>query len=199
LSSIKSSGSKEKDQLAIRWAFDSKSKGQFKFSVFPDFWKYWSAGMKSSARFLIVLVSLRSRLGGNHANVLIYDKTNNELERFDGLGYQIHESYDIEELDKEIEAFFSAGSSMPEGFTYYTPMDYCPRFMMQYKELSESAEFADTRGNCAVWRLWYIDLRLSNPHLNRQQVVRYANKKVEAFGSFQKFIKAYQLYVNRNM
>ncbi len=187
-----------KEQLGMRWAYGD-SHGGFKFTVLPNFWKYWNAAMKSSARFIIVLVSLRSRLKGNHANALIYDKTNNELERFDGLGYQIHDSYEIEGLDKEIESFFGGSPWMPEGFVYYTPMDYCPKFMMQYKELSESAEFADTRGNCAVWRLWYIDLRLSNPHLNRQQVVSYANKKVEAFGSFQKFIKAYQLYVNENM
>ena len=54
---------------------------------------------------------------------------------------------------------------------------------------------SDIRGNCAVWRLWYIDTRLGNPHLTRNEVVKYAQNKLDSLGSLYKYIKSYQLHI----
>jgi len=186
-----------KREYMMTWRF-LPQKDRFKLTVIDRFWDYWDKGMKSDARFLIVPITLRSSAGGYHANVLIYDKHTNEMERFDALGAWIHESYNSDGMDEAILAIFrpAMGVHLPEGFEYFTPMDYCPRLLFQMKEMTE-ATFEDIGGNCAVWRLWYVDARLANPNLTRKQVVTWANKKIEQFGSFQRFIKAYQTYVAR--
>ena len=53
----------------------------------------------------------------------------------------------------------------------------------------------DVRGNCAVWRIWYVHTRLANPHINRKDLILMASRKLENIGSFYKFIKSYQLYL----
>lgn len=191
----------KKREFCVNWAYKP---GDEKFHlIFPaGFWEAWNRAMMSNHRFLIILVTLTSIEGGHHANCLIYDKTNNELERFDGLGPNTADTYGLKEFDALIRTEFETriGTHVPKGFKYFTPIDYCPRNkdVFQSKEV-EQLGFDDMRGNCAVWRLWYIDIRLANPHLKRQQLVKYAMKKLEEFGNFPRFIKSYQAYVLTNI
>ena len=186
-----------KGDFACQWRWNEESKS-FDFSLPKDFWKNWKECMLASQRFLITLVSLVSKEGGLHANVLIYDKNRNELERFDGLGPNTANVYGMDDFDKTVKELFESkvGEYVPEKFKYFAPIDYCPRkvAVFQSKELDEVG-FDDLKGNCAVWRLWYIDTRLANENLPRDKLVKYAMKKLENFGSFARFIKSYQAYI----
>jgi hypothetical protein len=186
----------KKKEYAIVWSWD-ENESTFKLTTPALFWETWNAGMLSSYRFIIAPVSLISNLAGCHANALIFDKSNNELERFDGLGADTHRSFEIDKADIEIQNMFTEqiGKFVPN-FKYIKPIDYCPRkkIIFQSKELDEIG-FDDLRGNCAVWRTWYIDVRLANPHLTRNQVVKYASKKIDNLGSYNRFIKSYQKYI----
>lgn len=147
-----------------------------------------------SILFIAISVHLASTDGGNHANVLLYDKDTNEMERFDGLGKDIAEAYHIEDFDQKITELFPT-------VTYFKPIDYCPAKMpvFQSKEL-DGIPGVDLKGNCAVWRIWYIDVRLSNPHLDRKKLIDLASKKLKnEAGSLHKFIKMYQKYLLSNM
>lgn len=191
----------KKDEFSVMWAWQPEQQ-KFKLSFPTGFWDTWQKAMLSNHRFLIVLLSLVSQEQGYHANGLIYDKTNNELERFDGLGPNTALAYGLDECDALLRKEFESriGTHVPKGFKYFVPLDYCPRKVpvFQSKELDQIG-FDDLRGNCAVWRLWYIDTRLANPHLKRQQVVKYAMKKLEEYGNFPRFIKSYQAYILANM
>lgn len=190
-----------KRDFSFIWAW-KKETSKFELAIPEGFWEAWSEGMLSPARFLVVLLSLVSSQDGFHANVLIYDKTNNEMERFDGLGADTSPHYGLDEFDKLLPKIFHerVGVYVPSGMKYFTPIDYCPRkvAVFQSKELDEIG-FDDLSGNCAVWRLWYIDARLSNPHLTRKQVVKFAMKKLEEYGSFPRFIKSYQDYITEQI
>ena len=199
-------GGKGKAGNALVWRKRAAS-GQFEFVLPETFWDAWQVALYDPAvQFLVVLVSLNNGAGGAHANVLLYDKRTNEMERFDGHGTMTHVSYEVEKLDEEVRrcweghmATFALPRSVKQ-FKYYTPLDYCPRMasVFQSKEVDEIPG-KDVRGNCAVWRTWYVDVRLSNPHLKRKQVVTYAMKKLTRTGSLYKFIKSYQLYLARGM
>jgi hypothetical protein len=171
-------------------------KASTKTIQFPKkYWENWETVMNDpSIRFIVIAVRLISEEDGRHANVLIYDKNTKELERFDGLGKDIAETYHIDDFDNQIEKKFV---ETDRSIKYFRPVDYCPAKIpvFQSKELDEIPG-VDLRGNCAVWRLWYIDVRLSNPHLSRKQLVDLASRKLrEDAGSLHKFIKMYQKYI----
>jgi hypothetical protein len=185
-----------KSDFRLSWTFREKS-GKFELKMHSHLWKKWSVAMsKPEIRFIICFIHLGSTDGGSHANALIYDKHTNELERFDGLGRDLAFAYNWQEMDKEIEALFAQKTDIfPKPVTYFTPLDYCPKMpIFQSKEIDEIPG-EDLRGNCAVWRMWYIDVRLANPHLNRKELVELAAKKITNSGSLYRFIKGYQRYV----
>lgn len=192
---------KTKASYAILWTWNKETK-KFVLSIPEGYWEAWNEAMYNhEVRFIVTLVSLTSSQHGFHANVLIYDKVSHEMERFDGLGSLVHESFGVDEFDEEIIKFFNdaKGVYVPDKFKYFRPIDYCPKVIYQYKEMDEIVGFKDTSGSCANWRLWYIDIRLANPNLTRKQVIALSLKKIEHFGSYQRFIKSYQYYINKNI
>lgn len=83
--------------------------------------------------------------------------------------------------------------------TYFQPDDYCPLIpIFQSKELDEIPG-RDVRGNCAVWRLWYVNVRLANPYLERKELIELAVAKLKNMGNLYKFIKSYQKYIAGSM
>lgn len=186
----------KKVHTRIDWVYNDDTRSHD--LTLPDkFWEMWSeAQYDPSIRFIITFVHLRSKGNGLHANVLIYDKSTNEMERFDGLGPDINPLYKVNRFDRKILRLFDQQKEIfPSPITYLTPLDYCPKMpVFQSKELDELPG-KDMRGNCAVWRFWYIDVRLANPHLNRKALVKLAAKKLENTGSLYKFIKMYQSHL----
>ena len=190
----------KKADLKVKWVY-SMDKDKFDFSLPNNFWSTWTEHMtNASCQFIISYVSLTSKPDntgqGHHSNLLIYDKATNELERFDGLGRYIHDLYHVEDFDKVlIDEFDNHTHIFKKPIKYYTPMDFCPKMpVFQMKEINDIPG-KDVRGNCAVWRIWYIHTRLANPHLNRKDLILMASRKLENIGSFYKFIKSYQLYL----
>lgn len=190
----------KKADMKVKWTY-SIEKDVFEFSLPNNFWESWGKHMaNASCQFIIIFLGLTSKPDekgqGHHANVLIYDKATNELERFDGLGRYIHDFYNIEEFDKLLLQEFNAQKHIfKKQIKYYTPMQFCPKMpIFQMKEINDIPG-KDVRGNCAVWRIWYIHTRLANPHINRKDLILMASRKLENIGSFYKFIKSYQLYL----
>lgn len=182
------------NNLRILWAWNEKTnKFDIKYPV--QYWEAMEKGMLDPAtRFLVTMVSLHSKEGGRHANVLIYDKNTNEMERFDGLGRDINRAFGVEEFDKVYSGELK--KHVAKLVEYLTPVDFCPRMpIFQSKEI-DNIPGANLRGNCAVWRAWYIDVRLGNPHLNRKQIVSLAVRKLQdQASSLYTFIKSYHQYI----
>ena len=92
----------------------------------------------------------------SHANVLIYNKMNNTIERFDPIG-GFRSAYDNKKLDKKLSVFFGN-----YGIIYKSPDEFCPRLSFQ-KLQSKEKEFKF--GLCAAWSLWFLDFKLSNDNI----------------------------------
>lgn len=191
---------KTKRDLKIVWEHVEET-DTFKLELPSNYWEMWKeAQFNPNIQYIITLVGLREPNGGQHANVLIYDKSSNEIERFDGLGRDIALSYNVAEFDEEMKKLLSKQKHIfKRPPKYFSPFDFCPRMpVFQSKELDEIPG-KDLHGNCAVWRFWYIDIRLANPHLNRKQLVALAAKKLDDIGSLYKFIKMYQNFLLKNV
>lgn len=172
------------------------------------YWEAFEDGMMDPrVRFLVTNLSL---VGWDprdathiprHANVLLYDKNTNELERFDPHGYTAG-FYRIEDFDDAYREMLNdlaemfPGKQPPE---YLEPEEFCPRGSKVFQAISgtEVRLFGDTAGTCDTWRFWYINLRLANPHLTRAQAVALAHSKLADTSSLYKFIKSYQYHLVR--
>ena len=65
---------------------------------------------------------------GDHANMLVYDKKLNSIERFEPHGiYDLNDSY----IDTQIKQFFE---SFNDNVKYISPKQFCPKFGPQYIE-----------------------------------------------------------------
>ena len=182
----------DKNHFMIRWVWNEDEQ-KCNMTIPDGMEESWKKGLNNpEVRFLIILISMVSSKNGKHANCLIYDKKHNEIERFDSLGGYISDTYYADDMDIQLNEWLAKFA--PANIKYFKPITYCVRDIYQRREIDE-INYDDTSGNCAVWRLWYIDLRLTNPILNRKQVVKLSMSKLEIIGSFQKFIKSYQAYI----
>ena len=181
--------------ICLSWIFNKQTQ-KHEFIVPNTFKEMWQTGLNDdNSIFLIVLCHIQSIHIALHANVLIYDKRSGELERFDSLGAEIHPFFNMDDFDAKIEDFFVKGGYIEKKEKYFMPIDYCPNLgLYQAKEMDEIG-FVDDSGNCAVWRAFYIDMRLANPTMTRVHLIKYSLKQIENYGSFQKFIKSYQHYL----
>ena len=124
-----------------------------------------------------------------HANYLIYNKKDRSLERFEPHGSrEILCGYLGDDL---IIKLFNEDMGTDFIKEYYKPLDFCPSYSVQS---IENFENNDPQGFCATWCYFYVDLRLSNPDIDRKDLVNNMiyqityNEK-----SFTKFIKEYSI------
>ncbi len=137
----------------------------------------------------IIRTDIEKGAYGNHANMLIYDRKYNTVERFeshgkDGIWYQ------PELLDRSLSKYFKTEYDME----YSSPLDWCPTNIQRAQEAE--LEKGNVKGKvdsfCQAWSFWYADLRLSNPGLTRDQVIDLGIKKLrEQPGTLTEYIIDY--------
>ena len=149
------------------------------FNYIPDeFWNKIEDCMADKKRFIIIRIGIYFSKGA-HANLLIYDTVNKSLERFEPHGaYHDYEKI-YQNIDKKILQLFKFNLGSSSIKDYYKPIDYCPMKIFQALEKYANKQ-GDPGGFCAVWCLWYADLRLANPDLSRDKLV---DKAIDEIGA----------------
>lgn len=145
-----------------------------------------------AVRFICIPIGIHLKQG-THANVLLYDKKTNEMERFEPNGstppYKFN--YNDYMLDYLLR---SKLSGLIPNLTYVSPRGYLPRIGFQYLDAYETdrVHLTDPDGFCAVWTAWYIDQRLSNPDTDRKKLVRKIIKTIKRRNdSFKEIIRGF--------
>jgi hypothetical protein len=138
-----------------------------------QFFEYLKECIDSSSRLSIIPIILTSddKTLISHANMLIYDKTKNTLERFEPHGQNTPERYNPESLDKIIPIFFE--SILQKPIIYFSPKIFCP---IQGPQLIEeitrkTLNIELHRGFCSVWTFIYSTFRLSYPEKSREEIL----------------------------
>lgn len=130
----------------------------------------------------------------SHSNVLLFDSTTHQVERFEPHGSNPqHASQSASEFQ---DYYFQAAMDQTvtqivrgSGFTYHPPLARYPIFA---QSLSRNDGLGNTQASpqafergaraktsrsgdsfCSAWTLYYVLLRVINPHLNRLQIYSY--------------------------
>jgi len=176
------------NQYNLLWHYEEKN-NKFKLSAplqltFPQYIDLLSECVESSKRFSIIPIGLVYR-GIGHANMLIYDKKEKTLERFEPHG-TTPQYYRSEFLDKVLEAFFKK-FIIKEEFIYTPPYNFCPRDGPQILEEISRKKLginfkSEKSGLCSVWSFIYTNLRLENTNKTNKEIVNYIlNKSLEIY------------------
>lgn len=158
--------------------------------IFPNnFWKYVKDCISKSKRFIIIPFGFDCIGNVGHSNMIVYDKYTNEIERFEPNG-SISGSCFPEDIDLILHKQFK--SNINSKIKYIKPLDFCPFFSFQ--KIAHVENILDS-GNCIFWSLWYADLRLSNPDINRKQLVSKAIESLKNKDYFNLFIIRYGKFI----
>lgn len=147
----------------------------------------------SPKRFTVaVLTLLRNKnLAGDmaaHANALIFDMKEKKLYRFDPLG-PVDERYNPKKINEALKRWLSTQTDLLKGWTYVSPIEYCPKVGPQMKEDWESIidvlepfrakednnpnRVGRKLGFCSAWSLLFLHFRLANPDASAKTVAEY--------------------------
>jgi hypothetical protein len=138
---------------------------------------------------LIPFSIIDNSLGVVHANSIIIDINKNTLERFEPHGIFMGN----EELDNKIN------TALKKYCQYYKlefipTLDFCPILNVQAKDIIKKEGLFEPGGYCLAWSLWYIDLRLKYPDINRKELIDNAMNTLTSVG-FRNYIRKYSSYI----
>lgn len=123
-------------------------------------------------RYLILPVGIELS-NGAHANILIYDKTTNEIERFEPYGkdFPPNFNYNSKNLDFNLKNLFQ---NYFQDLKYFTPSDFEIKVGLQLLdsyEYNKEKHINDPGGFCAAWSLWYAQMRITNSSIDRKYIL----------------------------
>lgn len=148
-------------------------------------------------RFIITFASLGAgQKAGRHANSIIYDKKTRELELFDPMGRELSPKFNSHVFYKKLLVSFKSGNNpiLPKDAKLVITQDYYPLDnLFQSREVEEVSDYEG--GSCALWRLYWILLRMSNPDIDRKSLIYASMRYIRDQESFTGFIRKFNKYV----
>lgn len=156
---------------------------------------------KCKKRFILLPVVIyweNCKADESHVNMIIIDKKQKTIERFDSLQLRYTEQHmdTIDKFDMELETLIQ-NSSLE--YIYYRPPDFCPSIMFQdleendlSKGIKSPALKTDIFGYCGIWSLWYAEMRLKYPDLTQSKLITKAIKILKSDKhSLRTFVRSY--------
>jgi len=128
--------------------------------------------------FIVIPLGIENDIGA-HANILIVDKHNKTIERFEPYGiYPPKElNYNDLTLDNLLENKFSSFN-----LKYIKPIDYLPKIGFQILENLETPtcnQIGDPNGFCAVWCVWWVHHKLLNRDISSKLLAEKIITKIK--------------------
>ena len=109
-----------------------------------------------------------------HANVILVDNKNREIERFEPMGSHFTKSYDETVLDSKFSQILK--NIMFEvtnvKYTYNSPIDF--QNIYDFQNISGEEFFSyegETLGFCAAWIIWYVDHKMLNQNVKSIKLI----------------------------
>jgi len=130
--------------------------------------------------FLIIPIGIILDIGA-HANILIYNKLKDTLERFEPNGSDAppNFNYNAKLLDNNLYNYFI--KYFPN-MTYLKPKDFLPKIGFQTYENIEfykTRKLGDPGGFCVAWCLWYANHRIKYPEVDAKEIVKIILVKIK--------------------
>ena len=181
-----------------------------------DNFKYFIDSIKNSnKRFLVTYLTLAaSQIGKysnspNHYNGIIIDNKLKTIERFDSYGKNKFNPPKYSKIPTtykkgcEFDIIFKKimkDNKILKDYSYICPDDFPFVYGFQSieeKNISEKdLKYISIAGNCSVWVIWYLNMRLSYPDTNPIKLQQIALKILKNSNiSFGKFMRNYSIYI----
>lgn len=143
-----------------------------KLTIGKNFSNHFNECLHKKKRFVIIPLGIEMN-EGNHAGYLIYDAKIKELERFEtyGGGFSLYGTfYNPVLLDSLLESKFK---EIDKDIKYIKPYQYLPKIGFQIIDITEKKKkkIGDPAGFCALWSVWYVDMRLTYNEIPRDKLV----------------------------
>jgi len=162
------------------------------FLLVPKLFQPYLTGSCKGKRFIVILLSIVDTcMKINHANIVIIDRQLKTAERFEPDTCLEETEYNFKSLDEQLGLLFPT-----VGFKYIKPMDYCPVMCYQFTQtLEPESDSEDKMKFCSAWSLFYADLRLTYPDINRSELIDISINSIKQRISLTQFIDNYIEYV----
>ena len=153
-------------------------------------------------RYIVLKLTLITSSNSTHANIIIYDKSKNTLDRFEPYG--IIEYLETDNLNKFIEDF--GRKHINSKLKYNSPKDIFKGIGFQAISNDNQAEvknLGDPSGFCLAWTLYYLQLKIENPDLEPHLILKNVmetileNDKIDNDKLFISFIRNYAAQLNQ--
>jgi ankyrin repeat protein len=142
-----------------------------KLYLINEFFDKISECKNKDANFIIIPLGIEMK-EGSHANYIVYDLKKNTVERFEPHGSTTPPglNYDPDLLDEILALKFK---TFDEKIEYYSPKDFLPKIGFQMMDMMENKQkrIGDPGGFCALWSIWYIDMRMIYKDLHPKELV----------------------------
>lgn len=163
-----------------------------KLYLTKGFYEEFKKCIDNNKRFIIIPLGIELR-EGSHAGYLIYDHEKKEVERFEPHGSTIPIGlyYNPSQLDELLETRFKR---IDKDIKYIRPSEYLPKIGFQIIDVSETKRkrIGDPAGFCALWSIWYVDMRLTYTDIDRGQLVKILIDNIKSKNiSFKNMIRNY--------
>lgn len=130
-------------------------------------------------RFIIIKLTIISLKNMNHANIILYDKKTNVIERFEPYGSINYYIKDIEYLDSYLYDIFQ--DCIDPNIIYRNPEDYMGKGKLQLISSEsdiENKKLGDPNGFCLAWCYWFLELKLKNPDYDTEELIKDTLSKI---------------------
>lgn len=127
----------------------------------------------NNIRFVIIKLTIITLKNMNHANIILYDKKNNTVERFEPYGSLNYYIKDIEYLDQYLYEIFR--NCINYDIIYKSPHDYMKKVKFQLissESEPENQKIGDPNGYCLAWCYWFLELKFKNPNYDTEELIK---------------------------
>lgn len=139
-----------------------------------NFTNYLSECIEASDVLSVIPLRLVAT-GTTHANILIYNKEKNTLERFEPHGKDSENIFNGPLLDRSLPRLFE--KILGKSVAYIPPSEFCPKDGPQIlEEIARDKlgiRFDQGRGLCSVWSFIYANVRLKYPEKTQTDAIEY--------------------------
>jgi ankyrin repeat protein len=150
-----------------------------KLYLVENFYEKIKKCISNKSKYIIIPLGIEMK-EGSHANYIIYDVEKNIIERFEPHGSTTPPglNYNPGMLDSILESRFK---EFDEKNIYLKPKNYLPKISFQLLDILETKKkkIGDPGGFCALWAIWYVDMKLTFRELSSEILVKKLIKSIK--------------------
>jgi ankyrin repeat protein len=132
-------------------------------------------------KFIFMKITFIVTSHGTHAGILIIDKVNKIIDRFEPYGvvpYLENNKLDVLLKDRIVPIVKKITG---DSYEYLSPSDYMKGGAFQVISNDTDIQvrnLGDPNGYCLAWTYWYLEMRIANPEIHPKKLVKKSIKKI---------------------